>query len=441
MRKEILISMGVFLVIFIIGCVAPEASETSAPSAEQIVPRDDFSCWPPSCSAIPDFQGKQACEDWKAGKEVAWPLDCNYFSGQPACIRLCEFETSPPSAEPPKSQEVKQQEIAEQQPQSSSPCDAVPLQRQFSNTPYYTGPLFDDHFHMPQMQKITSGHVDAPVIDQDVSRRDVACLFNNKNRVKNVFAFYGIPSNVKDKSIEIARDIEKQYPGTINHFIELVSFPGYSVVPANIEVVLRANEGLFKGYGEISLYLPHYSGVNPNDPAMKELYTVADKHNLIVMMHPIEGQQQAIEEVLRDYPKVQFLFHGVERLSSASMFLDTFLEKYPNAHYSVDIDLFGEDSSGRPLLATSAGKQSFINQFKQNWQSALNKKISFWKSKIEKHPDQFLWGTDRGEYAWHYDQDINALLEEYSRAFIGQLDPAVQEKYAHQNAEKLLQES
>ena len=173
---------------------------------------------------------------------------------------------------------------------------------------------------------------------------------------------------------------------------------------------------------------------------MKELYTVADKHNLIVMMHPIEGQQQAIEEVLRDYPKVQFLFHGVERLSSASMFLDTFLEKYPNAHYSVDIDLFGEDSSGRPLLATSAGKQSFINQFKQNWQSALNKKISFWKSRIEKHPDQFLWGTDRGEYAWHYDQDINALLEEYSRAFIGQLDPAVQEKYAYKNAENLLRE-
>ena len=130
----------------------------------------------------------------------------------------------------------------------------------------------------------------------------------------------------------------------------------------------------------------------------------------------------------------------MERLSWANTFFDSDLDKYPNAYYSVDIDIFGQDSSGRPMFAAFSDKQSFSLEFKTGWEDTLNKKVAFWKSKIEKHPDQFLWGTDRGDAAWNYDSDIGALLEEYSRAFIGQLDPAVQEKYAYKNAEKLLQD-
>lgn len=443
------------IIILAIGCTPTQkpssvsqqqkAPETStAPSAEKTNPsqtsqqiqspkqttpnqRDDFGCFPPSCSYIPDPSGQQICEDWKSDKQVAWPSDCSYFSGQPACQKLCEFETSSARAE-----QQKQQEVAEQ------PCNLVPLTRQFSNTPYYTGPLIDDHFHMPQMREI-SNNPQAPVLDKDVSKHDVICLFN-KERIKNVFAFYGIPSDLKESALQSVREIEQESPGTIIHFLELVSFPGYPIVPQQVEETLSANEGLFKGYGEISLYLDFYSNVKPNDPTMRELYKIAEKHHLIVMMHPVEGQQQATEEVLRDYPNVRFLFHGAEHLSSANMFFDTFLDKYPNAYYSVDTTLLGEDSYGRPLLDDAMGKQDFINQFKQGWQSTLSKKVAFWKSKIEKHPDQFLWGTDRGHYVWHYDPEVESWLEEYGRAFIGQLDPAVQEKYAYKNAERLLQE-
>lgn len=52
---------------------------------------NDFGCWPPSCSLIPDSQGKKMCEDWKEGKVVEWP-ECSFFSGQPACQKLCESE-------------------------------------------------------------------------------------------------------------------------------------------------------------------------------------------------------------------------------------------------------------------------------------------------------------------------------------------------------------
>lgn len=314
----------------------------------------------------------------------------------------------------------------------ATPCNLPPLQRQFSNTPYYNGPLIDDHFHMPQMFKIPN-NPDAPVIDQDVPRRDVACLFSDKTRIKNVFAFYGIPINLKDTSVQIAQDLEKQYPGTMSPFIELVSFPGYPVVPSNINTVLSSNKGLFKGHGEISLYLPHYNGVNPDDPAMRELYTLAQKNHLIVMMHLTASQQQAYEKVLQDFPNTTFLLHAAEDLPWASTIFTTYFDKYPNFYYSVDIDLV------KDAVFPARTKADFTASMKENWQNMLNTKIAFWKSKIEKHPDRFLWGTDRGHYGWHYDPEVQAYFEEFGRSFIGQLDPTVQEKYAYKNAESLLQ--
>lgn len=315
---------------------------------------------------------------------------------------------------------------------NSEPCPPDTYKRIFSNTPYYTGTLIDDHFHMPQMRQIPN-NPDAPVLDKDVSSHDVICLFG-KGRVEHVFAFYGIPIDLKDQSVRAAQEIEQASPGTIIHFIELVSFPGYPVVPKQVDQVLSSNKGLFKGYGELSLYLPFYNGVNPNDPAMKELYKVAEKYHLPVMMHPIESQQKAIEEVLGEFPNVKFLFHAMERLSWVNTFFDVDLDKYPNAYYSVDITLY-EDA-----IFPAREKQQFVDSMKQKWQGMLSAKVSFWKSKIEKHPDRFLWGTDRGHYGWHYDTEVAGMIEEYGRSFIGQLNPAVQEKYAHKNAESLLQQ-
>lgn len=324
------------------------------------------------------------------------------------------------------------------QPGVPYPCDPAPLQRVNTDAPYYNGLMFDGHFHMPQLRKITGEHASAPVLDQDVSKRDVACLFH-ADRVTGAFAFYGIPSDLKDMGVNAARDIEQKYPGTLKHFLELVTFPGASVVPSNIDGVFNANPGLFKGYGELSLYLSHYSGISPNDPVMRELYAIAEKHHLPVMIHPLEGQQLAVEQALNDFPNVKFLFHSIEHLPWANTFFDVDLDKYPNAYYSVDIDLFGQDATGRPFMDSARDKQDFITQFTQRWQNTLDQKVTFWKSKIERHPNQFLWGTDRGVSVWNYDPEVGSLLEEYSRAFIGRLDPAVQEKYAYKNAESLLQ--
>src|SRR3989338_3207118 len=101
MRNKVLLIVLLVAVIFIVSCAPKPAGEV--PAAEKETPseteRDDFGCWPPLCSVIPDPKGKQACEDWKAGKAVQWPSDCK--SLQSACVKLCEFEKkdNPPATE------------------------------------------------------------------------------------------------------------------------------------------------------------------------------------------------------------------------------------------------------------------------------------------------------------------------------------------------------
>jgi hypothetical protein len=89
---------------------------------------------------------------------------------------------------------------------------------------------------------------------------------------------------------------------------------------------------------------------------------------------------------------------------------------------------------------TINSKEQFISKFKQYFERDVDNNLKKWKKIIEEHPDQVMWGMDRG-YSWHFDEEVGGLLVEYSRAFIGGLDPEVQEKYAYKNAEQMLSQS
>ena len=65
--------------------------------------------------------------------------------------------------------------------------------------------------------------------------------------------------------------------------------------------------------------------------------------------------------------------------------------------------------------------------------------LSLWKGFIERHPEQVLWGTDRGvSVEWDKEPEVALILNNYTRAFIARLAPSVQERFAYQNAEKLM---
>ena len=93
------------------------------------------------------------------------------------------------------------------------------------------------------------------------------------------------------------------------------------------------------------------------------------------------------------------------------------------------------EAPGRP----QENKDRFLATLR-GYESLIEKDLATWQGLIETYPDRFMWGTDRGNTAglWTYDADVGQMLVDYARAFIGRLDPDVQELFAYRNAERLV---
>lgn len=307
----------------------------------------------------------------------------------------------------------------------------------FSSSPHYQGPLFDAHFHMPNLidlNEIKSGEGQAhemdsgkdPLLGKNVELSKLLCFFDKEN-VVGVIGFAIGAEEAVDETISKAKSIRDESSGRIKLFL----MPGLFNTESLEEIGLSDN-GLFKGYGEIGFYVFPYANTPPDSPEMMKLYAVAGKHGLVIMMHPNARQESQVENALQKNPDVKFLIHGPEIENSIA----SIIEKYQNAFYSIDAILIRKPGSPGGLIYTTNSVEELRSSFNQNYDRMMNEAVSRWKSKIEKYPDRFMWGTDRA-YLWHYDEEVSVLLEEFGRDFIAELDPAVQEKFAYENAEKL----
>ncbi|HLD39986.1 MAG TPA: amidohydrolase family protein [Candidatus Nanoarchaeia archaeon] len=319
-------------------------------------------------------------------------------------------------------------------------CNKTPATHQFSASSYYEGPLIDAHLHMPFTFDVpealyAQADFSGATLEKDVPAASIICLFDKTN-VKSALGFYVVPNLLKTQALVQIKQVNEQFAGRVVPFIMTSHVSTLNLQPSEVESVLTANPGIFKGFGELAFYKDAYKGVSPDDESLRPYYDVAEKYGLVVMMHPDNNQQAAVKKILQDYPDVTFLFHGPEIASSI-----TGIITYPNAFYTLDTDLSdvpGEGQSGN--LYDGKPKDQFISNFKRDYTKIQSLALKNWKTLIEGHPDKFLWGTDRA-FAWHFDDDVGALLDESARAFIVQLDPAVQEKFAYKNAERLLNEA
>ena len=297
---------------------------------------------------------------------------------------------------------------------------------------HYDGPLFDAHFHMPSLidfSKIEGLGVDRdtnsitdPVLGKDVSLDKILCNFD-KEKVKGAIGFVVGAEQLLEETLEIAESMKEESSGKINLFLMPVMFS-----TEGLESIEKSNKGLFKGYGEMAFYDQYYANAPPDSPVVMETYKVAEKHNLIVMIHPGRNQKSNIGNVLQKNPNVNFLLHGFEIENDIVDLMD----KYPNVYFSIDSAVL---YAMQGLFMGS--KEQFVSRFEQEFDVNMNRAVNKWKSAVEKHPDRFMWGSDRG-LPWHYDEDVSILFEEFGRAFIGKLDPSVQEKFAYENAEELI---
>ena len=166
----------------------------------------------------------------------------------------------------------------------------------------------------------------------------------------------------------------------------------------------------------------------------------------MVYFHLGFKQKEALAKVAADNRDITFIFHGghlykipkdqvgISHDPKILVDIEEILENNPNVYYGVD-ELYGGDW----LLEPGRSKKKFLDNF-TDYKKLLQIDLGMWKRFIERHPDQVIWGTDRGVQAtWDKDPDIALTLNNYIRAFISKLDPDVQEKFAYKNAEKLFQ--
>ncbi len=314
----------------------------------------------------------------------------------------------------------------------------------------YTGPLWDTHIHIPA---IPDGPVnlalpgdleERPILGVNLTMDSIACTFATEGTDK-VFGFFSVWKDMAEPMVEVAARTMERYP---DQFVPFIMPPdsddrpdGFPTVDAaTLETMLAIAPGLFEGYGEIGLYARNGGApeLPPDDPRMLEIYPVVADNNLLVYVHLGVGHQDNLERAAEMYPDINFIFHGDQLVvyeDDGHQDLDAvgeILDNHPNVYYGVD-ELYGDDF----LLRPEVGRDAFFAHF-EDYEPLLDEDIATWSAFIEAHQDQVLWGTDRGWSSdWSLDSETGLLLTDYARAFIGRLDPDVQEKYAYKNAERL----
>ncbi|MBI1970331.1 amidohydrolase family protein [Candidatus Woesearchaeota archaeon] len=311
----------------------------------------------------------------------------------------------------------------EENTQKQQTCSRV-FSPQFNAQPYYTGPLFDAHFHLPNTFDEPDNGWRQPVLGEEVTLEQISCFFD-KEHVIGTIAFFLWEYEHLDRSLQIAADIKKQWSKEFYLFL----------IPSELEAdeldqKITSYPGVFDGFGEIVFYDPERPGATPDDKISLEINDVAEKHKFIVMFHPDDGQRRKVENAIQHNPNVRFLIHGHE----SAEYISELMGKYPNVYFSLD------SATLYPIKGVFiyGPKERFVSQFRKDFNTLLNSAVITWKGPIEQYPDRFIWGTDRAA-DWHFDEETSMLFEEFARAFIGKLPPDVQEKYAYKNAEKLLE--
>ncbi|MBI4092671.1 MAG: amidohydrolase family protein [Candidatus Kerfeldbacteria bacterium] len=311
----------------------------------------------------------------------------------------------------------------------------------------YTGPLYDMHVHIASIPDGPPGDNVEPgeglALGVNTSIEDYLCMLNVEGTAK-ALAFFPVWEPVKPMLEVVKRTMDKY----ADRFIPFIMPPandgsptGFpTVTAAELTEMLKVHPALFQGYGEIGLYARDDGApeLPPDSERLMQIYPVVREYNLLVYFHLGQGQKEAYERVLEQNPDIAFIFHGDQLVEDAGggdnlQLIDEILTKYSNVYYGID-ELYGDVF----LMREGVSKETFLAHFK-NPEPLLEKDLKTWKWFIEKHPDRVLWDTDRGgSVRWALDPDLAIVLNDYSRMFIGRLDPAVQEKFVYQNAERLV---
>ncbi len=268
-----------------------------------------------------------------------------------------------------------------------------------------------------------------PILGKTMNIDRIACTLQNKGSVK-AFSFFPTFPEITSPAIEVALRATEQYPGLFVPFIQ-ASRDGMATLEGEIlDVMLDVEPGLFTGFGEVG-DSPTES-INPKPDS--EIYTgdfqvVENRGNMLVYFHPGMGHEENLERALHQFSDVTFIIHA----DFVRPHVKGIMDRNPNVYYAYN-DIFGD------LIETFrfSEKATFLSDMRAEWDRLLDEADTLYREMIEAHPDRFMWGTDRGDIVWDYDEEVGQILAEFGRAFIGRCDPNIQADLGYKNAERLI---
>ena len=315
---------------------------------------------------------------------------------------------------------------------------------------HYRGPLIDTHLHIPHLPDEPIGSEgdddydkpkgadsdlydsiadeDRPRLGKTVNVNTIACTLQNEGTIK-ASAFFPVFLDIETHLVEVARRTMEVYPSQFVPFIQASGSEASIVEPDILRDFLEIYPGLFFGLGEVGDSPTEPINPPPDSVLYTENFEVAQNHNLHVYYHVGEGHQENMARALERFPEITFIVHG----DSVRPHIDDLMDRYPNIYFTFN-DIFEEHT---PLFRFG-NKEEFMSVMQRDWDRLLDNAVALYKTSIEAHPDRYMWGTDRTDIAWNYHEDVGRLLAEYGRAFIGKLNPEIQENVAYRNAELLI---
>jgi hypothetical protein len=164
-------------------------------------------------------------------------------------------------------------------------------------------------------------------------------------------------------------------------------------------IATEFKRGYYQGIGEF-----HLTGRAAEAPQVKTTVAFAVKNNLYLHAH---ADDEALEILYRHSPEARIIWAHTG-FSTAPEKVETYLQRYPNLWCELSYRYGITDGSG--------------------------KLVAEWRSLFEKYPDRFLVGSD----TWINERwdSYGSLMGGY-RAWLAQLPPAVAEKIAFRNGERL----
>lgn len=316
-----------------------------------------------------------------------------------------------------------------------------PVVRRFGAREYYEGVLIDSHVHMPVGSPIVGavakafGFAGMPVLGNlGVRVGEINCLMKNEG-VEKLFGFYVMLRFESRRSLSVFRKAEVEFGERVVPFFMPPPIKVLNIDVGSTRKLIEGGEGFFAGIGELAVYRDSLGDAMPDDEYFQGLYQIASEENLVVMIHVSEEQIGVVEKMVAKYPEVKFLFHGEDYVR----WVEEMMDEYENFYYSLDANissLYGFEGVEDDMEVTG---EAYLRYIDRNFEEVLEYSLELWRRPIERYPDRFLWGTDRW-FEWTYEPELSGALVEFGRAFIGQLNPRVQERFAYENARRLVDE-